>query len=62
MRIFKSLFLTSFLIIVAFSSYSQKYFQQEVNYTIDVKLNDKTHSLRAFEEIEYINNSPDKLD
>ena len=38
------------------------YWQQEVNYEIAVKLDDKTHSLYAYEEIEYINNSPDKLD
>jgi len=40
---------------------AQEYFQQEVNYKIDVKLNDKTHELSAFETIEYINNSPDDL-
>jgi hypothetical protein len=40
---------------------SQEYFQQEVNYTISVKLNDKLHELDAFETIEYINNSPDSL-
>jgi hypothetical protein len=37
------------------------YWQQEVNYTIDVSLNDKDHSLNGFETIEYINNSPDTL-
>ena len=37
------------------------YWQQEVNYTIDVSLNDKDHSLDGFEKIEYINNSPDTL-
>jgi hypothetical protein len=40
---------------------SQKYFQQKVNYKIDVTLNDKKHELNAFESIEYINNSPDTL-
>jgi hypothetical protein len=40
---------------------SAQYWQQEVNYTIDVSLNDKEHSLQAFEKIEYINNSPDTL-
>lgn len=42
-------------------SYSQAYFQQEVNYKIDVKLDDARHELSAFETIEYINNSPDEL-
>ena len=37
------------------------YWQQQVNYTIDVTLNDKENSLDAFEKIEYINNSPDTL-
>lgn len=39
----------------------QNYWQQEVNYTIDVSLNDKDHSLTGFEQLEYINNSPDTL-
>lgn len=42
------------------SAFSQ-YWQQEVNYTIDVKLNDRDHSLDGFEKIEYNNNSPDTL-
>ncbi|MBK5273089.1 MAG: M1 family peptidase, partial [Bacteroidia bacterium] len=37
------------------------YWQQEVNYTIDVSLNDKDNTLDGFEKIEYINNSPDTL-
>src|SRR5437773_2388768 len=37
------------------------YWQQQVNYTIDVTLNDKDHSLDAFEKLEYTNNSPDTL-
>lgn len=37
------------------------YFQQEVNYTIDVKLNDVDNTLKGFEEIQYINNSPHTL-
>jgi len=41
--------------------WSQKYFQQKVNYSIDVTLNDKSHELSAYEKVEYINNSPDTL-
>jgi Peptidase family M1 domain len=37
------------------------YWQQQVNYNIDVSLNDKEHSLDGFEKIEYTNNSPDTL-
>jgi len=42
-------------------SYRVNYWQQQVNYTIDVSLNDTDHTLDGFEKIEYINNSPDTL-
>jgi hypothetical protein len=42
-------------------SQKNSYWQQQVNHTIDVSLNDKQHSLDGFETIEYINNSPDTL-
>jgi len=54
--------------ILAFSlfastlAFNQTYFQQEVNYKIDVTLNDKDNTLSAFEEFEYINNSGTALD
>jgi hypothetical protein len=38
-----------------------QYWQQEVNYVIDVSLNDKGHSLTGFEKLEYTNHSPDTL-
>jgi len=37
------------------------YWQQEVNFTINVSLNDQDHTLDAFETIEYVNHSPDTL-
>lgn len=40
---------------------SQGYFQQEVNYSIQVKLDDIRHELSAFQSIEYINHSADTL-
>ncbi|KAF0235742.1 MAG: hypothetical protein FD181_3293 [Prolixibacteraceae bacterium] len=43
------------------AAFSQAYFQQEVNYNINVSLNDKHHELNAFESVQYINNSPDTL-
>lgn len=47
-----------FFICLSFQLFSQQnYFQQEVNYKIDVSLHDETHELSAFEKIEYINNS-----
>lgn len=48
--------------ISVFVSAQAPYWQQQVNYTIGVVLDDKVHSLTGTEEIEYINNSPDKLD
>lgn len=39
----------------------QTYWQQQVNCSIDVVLNDNEHTLDGFEKIEYINNSPDTL-
>jgi hypothetical protein len=38
-----------------------KYFQQQVNYRIDVSLNDIDNTLDGFEIIDYTNNSPDTL-
>lgn len=44
-----------------YSRNDDNYFQQEVNNTIEVFLDDIKHELRAFIRIEYINNSPDSL-
>ena len=41
--------------------FGQNYFQQEVNYTIAVQLNDESHVLSGFESFDYTNNSPDDL-
>src|SRR5688572_5097212 len=56
---FAGLFL---LFLPLLASAQQKYWQQEVNYQIQVTLNDKEHKLTASETIEYINNSPNSLD
>jgi hypothetical protein len=53
------LFVAYCLPLVSFSQ--QNYWQQQVNYTIDVSLNDIEHTLDGFEKITYINNSPDTL-
>jgi hypothetical protein len=50
-----------FIFSVTSKMFAQTYFQQEVNYKIDVRLNDIKHELSAFETIEYVNNSPDEL-
>jgi len=42
-------------------SKAQDYWQQELKYTINVKLDDQKHFIYADETIQYINNSPDEL-
>ena len=37
------------------------YWQQQVNFNIDVTLNDKVHTLDGFVKLDYYNNSPDTL-
>ncbi|MDY0025530.1 MAG: M1 family metallopeptidase [Lentimicrobium sp.] len=49
------------LFFYASSSFSQDYFQQETNYTIDVILDDVHHQLVANARLNYKNNSPDTL-
>ena len=49
--------------LLSLTSFAQKnYWQQETNYTINVSLNDKQHSLKGALQLEYINNSPDELE
>src|SRR5687767_4838962 len=56
------LFALVIFISLQYSVSAQNYWQQEVNYTIKVALNDKDHSLNGSLQLVYINNSPDKLD
>lgn len=53
--------LVAIFVVCANMFAQQTYFQQEVNYKIDVKLNDTDHSLRAFEELQYINNASNSI-
>jgi len=54
--------LTLLFAVLSFAATAQDYWQQEVNYTINVTLDDKNHTLSGYEELEYINNSPNALD
>lgn len=54
--------LTFIFVLLAGITHSQDYFQQEVNYTIDVRLDDVNNFLHGFEEFEYVNNSSTSLD
>jgi len=60
MRHLLFLCLLSFYIPLSFSQ--SNYFQQEVNYKIDVTLDDKLHTLSGNIAMEYTNNSPDALE
>ena len=44
------------------SAQAQTYFQQQVDYTIDVRLDDVAHMLHASETFVYTNNAPQALD
>ena len=48
------------LTLLSLNLSAQDYFQQEVNYTIDVELNDKNYTLKGMEYID-TNNSPNDL-
>ncbi len=50
-----------FLFVSSVTLAQQPYWQQQVNFKIDVTLNDTEHTLDGFEKIEYINRSPDTL-
>lgn len=62
-NLMKKIFLLLSVFILNSYSYSQEkqYFQQEVNYKINVSLDDTKNDLHADASIEYINNSPDEL-
>ena len=57
----KFLFLVLCIFQLSIANCQLNYWQQQVNYTIDVTLHDKDNSLDAFEKIEYTNNSPDTI-
>lgn len=63
-RLHKSAILYSllfcFLLTIEFAK-AQAYFQQEVHYKINVRLDDKKHELHAFETFEYTNHAPHAL-
>lgn len=59
-----SLFIASLcvaIIAACQSNGTDNYWQQQVNYTIDVNLNDADHTLDGYIKMAYINNSPDTL-
>ncbi|WP_048919412.1 M1 family metallopeptidase [Rufibacter radiotolerans] len=51
------------LLLLSFTSFAQtlSYWQQEVNYKIEVALNDQNHTLTGKEQLEYVNHSPETL-
>ncbi len=57
----KSIYILCILCFISLNSIAQSYFQQQVNYYISVTLDDSAKTLSAFENLTYINNSPDTL-
>ncbi|MEI8278904.1 MAG: M1 family metallopeptidase [Bacteroidota bacterium] len=58
----KYLLIFPVFILCSISSHAQQYWQQHVDTRLDVRLDDKSHFLHGYEEITYINNSPDTLE
>jgi len=56
----RQIFLSIFFISII-SAQKTEYFQQYVDYDIEVSLNDTNHSITAYEKLIYKNNSPDTL-
>ncbi|MGK0333662.1 MAG: hypothetical protein ACI974_000478 [Paraglaciecola sp.] len=57
-----TVFLTLLLTFLCTCASAQKtYFQQEVNYAIDARLDDKKHELHAHLKLTYTNNSPNPI-
>ena len=49
-------------VLITFNVFSQQnYWQQKVDYKINVKLNDEKHEIDGFESFQYLNNSTDTL-
>ena len=55
-------FLIALVCLLAGQTFAQDYFQQEVNYRINVTLDDKAHAISGNIEIEYVNHAPQTLD
>ena len=55
------LLITAWICTSPWFLFSQTYFQQEVNFKMEVTLNDEEHSLKAWQEMEYVNHSADTL-
>ena len=49
------------LTLISYSAFGQSYWQQEVDYIINVSLDDENHVLSGDESFVYTNNSPDAL-
>ena len=56
-----SIFTISFFFLIPFAYAQKPYWQQQVNFNINVSLNDTKHTLDGFETITYQNNSSDTL-
>ena len=55
-------FLSLFMLALSISSKGQNYWQQQLAYTIEVRLDDKEHFIHGFETLVYTNNAPEELE
>src|SRR6187399_2611531 len=58
---FRHIILLSLLAACSLKLAAQRYWQQRVDYTIEVSLNDIEHTLDGFVKMQYTNRSPDTL-
>ncbi len=61
MKIFLNFFAFQFVLFAITNCQTVGYWQQQVDFKINVSLNDELHTLSGFEKIDYYNNSPDTL-
>ena len=54
-------FFTTLVLTLAFNLSFGQYWQQEVDYTMEVSLEAKTARYTGFQKLVYTNNSPEKL-
>jgi hypothetical protein len=58
----RSIFLIGFILLIAGAGRAQQsYWQQELHYRLQAKLNDSSNSIDGYLQLQYINHSPDTL-
>jgi len=58
----KQILISTLILITFLNAQNNKYFQQDVEYIIDITLDPDSYTYSGTEQIVYTNNSPDQLD